>query len=104
MITITAKAILIEGKKEAFIKTAQELIQESNKESWCISYNLYAVGTDYPILIKLNSADYIKEGGLTQEDSLYVAKKLADLGINAIEVTGGNESIKEVLDNNMGGF
>lgn len=60
------------------------------------------VGEDFPILIKLNSADYIKEGGLTQEDSLYVAKKLVDLGIDAIEVTGGNESIKEVLDNNMG--
>lgn len=61
-----------------------------------------AVGKDFPILIKLNSADYINEGGLTQEDSLYVAKKLADLGINAIEVTGGNESIKEVIDNNLG--
>lgn len=60
------------------------------------------VGKDFPILIKLNSADYINEGGLTQEDSLYVAKKLADLGINAIEVTGGNESIKQVIDNNLG--
>ena len=60
------------------------------------------VGEDFPILIKLNSDDYIKEGGLTQEDSLYVAKKLSDLGINAIEVTGGNESIQEVLDNNLG--
>ncbi|MEG0297275.1 MAG: NADH:flavin oxidoreductase [Clostridium sp.] len=61
-----------------------------------------AVGKDFPILIKLNSADYVKEGGLTQDDSLYVAKKLADLGIDAIEVTGGNESIKEVRDNNLG--
>lgn len=60
------------------------------------------VGNEFPILIKLNSADYLKEGGLTKEDSLYVAKKLADLGIDAIEVTGGNESIQEVLDNNMG--
>lgn len=60
------------------------------------------VGNDFPVLIKLNSADYIKEGGLTMEDSLYVAKKLAVLGINAIEVTGGNESIKEVCENNLG--
>ena len=60
------------------------------------------VGEDFPILIKLNSDDYIKEGGLTQEDSLYVAKKLSDLGINAIEVTGGNESVQEVLDNSLG--
>ena len=60
------------------------------------------VGYDFPILIKLNSADYISSGGLTQEDSLYVAKKLASLGIDAIEVTGGNESIKEVVKNNLG--
>lgn len=60
------------------------------------------VGHDFPILIKLNSSDYVKKGGLTEIDSLYVAKKLADLGINAIEVTGGNESIKEVADSNMG--
>lgn len=60
------------------------------------------VGKDFPILIKLNSSDYVKAGGLTTEDSLYVAKKLADLGINAIEVSGGNESIKEVAENNLG--
>lgn len=60
-----------------------------------------AVGKDFPVLIKLNSADYVKEGGFTQEESLYVAKKLADLGIDAIEVSGGNSSIKEVLDNNL---
>ncbi|MEG1482313.1 NADH:flavin oxidoreductase [Clostridium sp.] len=60
------------------------------------------VGYDFPILIKLNSADYVKEGGLTEEDSLYVARKLSALGIDAIEVTGGNESIKEVAENNLG--
>ena len=60
-----------------------------------------AVGESFPILIKLNSADYC-EGGLTQEESIYVAKRLAALGIDAIEVTGGNESIKKVLDNNLG--
>ena len=59
------------------------------------------VGEDFPILIKLNSSDGIKEGGLTEEDSLIVAKKLADMGINAIEVSGGNSCIKEVLKNNM---
>lgn len=60
------------------------------------------VGKDFPILIKLNSCDYIKEGGLTGEESIYISKRLAQLGIDAIEVTGGNESIKEVGDNNLG--
>ncbi|MGL5478699.1 MAG: NADH:flavin oxidoreductase [Clostridium sp.] len=60
------------------------------------------VGDDFRVLIKLNSSDYVKEGGLTIEDSLYVAKKLSRLGIDAIEVTGGNESITEVAKNNLG--
>ncbi len=41
MITITAKCALIENKKEEFIELAKELVEESNKESGCISYNLY---------------------------------------------------------------
>ncbi len=41
MITITAKCTLVEGKKEEFIKIAQKLIEESNKEMGCISYDLY---------------------------------------------------------------
>lgn len=60
------------------------------------------VGKEFPIWIKLNSADYVQEGGLTQEDSMFVAKKLSELGIDAIEVTGGNESIKIVLESNLG--
>lgn len=60
-----------------------------------------AVGKNFPILIKLNSADY-QEGGLTENESFEVAKRLAELGINAIEVTGGNESLKDVIHNNLG--
>ncbi|MGL5647323.1 MAG: NADH:flavin oxidoreductase [Clostridium sp.] len=60
-----------------------------------------AVGEDYPIWIKLNSADYV-EGGLTEEDSMYIARKLSEMGIDAIEVTGGNESVKYVQENNLG--
>jgi 2,4-dienoyl-CoA reductase-like NADH-dependent reductase (Old Yellow Enzyme family) len=47
-----------------------------------------AVGKDYPVLIKLNSEDYL-EGGLTLEDSLKVGRMLQDAGIDAIEVSGG---------------
>lgn len=56
-------------------------------------------GNEFPILIKINSEDFAKEG-LTKEDSLYVCKRLAELGMDAIEVSGGNESLKEALDNN----
>lgn len=58
------------------------------------------VGDDFPILFKINSADYMKNG-LTMEDSLYVAEKLAELGVDAIDVSGGNESITESIENNL---
>lgn len=60
------------------------------------------VGEDFPIFIKLNSQDFIKDGGLLEEESIYIAKRLEEKGLNAIEVTGGNESIKEVVENNLG--
>ena len=47
-----------------------------------------AVGKDYPVLIKLNSEDFL-EGGLTLRDSLRVGRMLQDSGIDAIEVSGG---------------
>lgn len=46
------------------------------------------VGYDYPVLIKLNACDFIK-GGLTLSESLRIAKRLENLGIDAIEVSGG---------------
>ena len=53
------------------------------------------VGPDYPVLIKLNAADNL-DGGLEIDDGVYAAKKLADAGIDAIEVsTGTSASGKE---------
>lgn len=46
------------------------------------------VGYDYPVMIKLNGSDFIK-GGLTLEESLRIGKRLENLGIDAIEVSGG---------------
>ena len=46
------------------------------------------VGADFPIGIKLNSADFMK-GGFTEEDSMEVVKALADAGIDLIEISGG---------------
>lgn len=47
-----------------------------------------AVGPNFPVLIKLNCADFI-EGGLTVENALKVGHMLQDAGIDAIEVSGG---------------
>lgn len=47
-----------------------------------------AVGAEFPIGIKLNSADFMK-GGFTEEDSMEVVKRLANEGIDLIEISGG---------------
>ena len=49
------------------------------------------VGKDYPLLIKLSGHDYF-ERGLVAEESLFVARKLADDGIDAIEVSAGSRA------------
>jgi 2,4-dienoyl-CoA reductase-like NADH-dependent reductase (Old Yellow Enzyme family) len=47
-----------------------------------------AVGKEYPVLIKINNEDYL-ENGLSLEDSVVVSKMLADVGLDAIELSGG---------------
>lgn len=46
------------------------------------------VGKDFPISIKLNSADF-QRGGFTEEESLDVIKALAAEGIDLVEISGG---------------
>ncbi len=46
------------------------------------------VGSGFPVLVKLNSQDYL-EGGLTLADSLQVGAMLQDAGVDAIELSGG---------------
>lgn len=46
------------------------------------------VGKGFPVLIKLNTKDFIR-GGMNEKDALFVAKKLDTMGINAIELSGG---------------
>ena len=46
------------------------------------------VGKEYPVLIKINSEDCI-ENGLTLEDSAAATRLLADVGLDAIELSGG---------------
>ena len=46
------------------------------------------VGINYPVLIKMNSRDFL-DNGLELEDSIQAAKTLAEEGIDAIELSGG---------------
>ncbi len=47
------------------------------------------VGPDYPVSIKINSADFQKSG-FAEEESLEVIKQLSSLGMDLIEISGGN--------------
>jgi 2,4-dienoyl-CoA reductase-like NADH-dependent reductase (Old Yellow Enzyme family) len=47
-----------------------------------------AVGSKFPVMVKLNSRDYL-DGGLTLDDSLQVGSMLQEGGIDAIELSGG---------------
>ena len=47
-----------------------------------------ACGRDFPVIVKLNSTDFL-EGGLVLEDAVRVASRLEAEGIDGIEVSGG---------------
>ena len=47
------------------------------------------VGEDFPIGIKLNSADF-QRGGFTEEESMQVLETIDKAGIDLIEISGGN--------------
>jgi 2,4-dienoyl-CoA reductase-like NADH-dependent reductase (Old Yellow Enzyme family) len=46
------------------------------------------VGTDFPVGIKLNSADF-QRGGFTEEESMATIQALVEAGIDLIEISGG---------------
>jgi 2,4-dienoyl-CoA reductase-like NADH-dependent reductase (Old Yellow Enzyme family) len=47
-----------------------------------------AVGDDFPVGIKLNSADF-QRGGFSEEESVDVVAALAEAGIDLVEISGG---------------
>ncbi len=54
------------------------------------------VQPDFLVGLKLNSADFQK-GGFDETDSLQVVQKMAELGIDFIEISGGNYENPEML-------
>lgn len=59
------------------------------------------VGPDYPIMVKLNTQDFV-ENGLTLKDSVQVGSMLAKEGINAIELSGGLPTAFKLGPSRMG--
>lgn len=48
------------------------------------------VGSDFPMMIKVATQDFV-DGGLTPQDGVRIASRLADFGLDAIEMSGGLE-------------
>jgi 2,4-dienoyl-CoA reductase-like NADH-dependent reductase (Old Yellow Enzyme family) len=48
-----------------------------------------ALGDDFPIALKINSTDF-KADGFSANDSIVVVKKMAELGLDLIEISGGD--------------
>lgn len=60
-----------------------------------------AVGKDFPVSVKLNSADFQK-GGFTEEESLQVVRLLSEEAIDLLEISGGNyEQINDMIGRNQ---
>jgi 2,4-dienoyl-CoA reductase-like NADH-dependent reductase (Old Yellow Enzyme family) len=55
-----------------------------------------AVGPEYPVLIKLNSEDFL-EGGMTRGEAVQIAGMLENASVNAIELSGGTVASTEKL-------
>jgi 2,4-dienoyl-CoA reductase-like NADH-dependent reductase (Old Yellow Enzyme family) len=53
-----------------------------------------AVGSEYPVLIKLNSEDFL-EGGMTREEAVRAAVLLEKTSADAIELSGGTMASPE---------
>lgn len=54
------------------------------------------VGPEFPVGIKLNSADF-QRGGFSEEESLDVIRALAETGIDMVEISGGTYEEPTVL-------
>ncbi len=66
------------GNTENRVRILEEIYKQSVEK----------VGKDFPILIKMNTDDFL-EGGITLNESKEIAKKLSKLGFAAIETSGG---------------
>lgn len=76
------------GDKERRFHFLEEIYKAMRKE----------VGEDYPVIIKMNSDDLIT-GGLQVDEAVSIAMLLEEMGIDAVEVSGGMyESDKKIAE------
>lgn len=62
----------------------------------CVRRTRKALGSDFPISVKLNSADF-QRGGFTAEESMQVVRWLNKERLDLLEVSGGNYEALEMM-------
>lgn len=61
-----------------------------------------AVGNDFPISVKLNSADFQK-GGFSSDESTQVVRWLSEESVDLLEISGGNYESQAMMGRSEGG-
>ena len=61
------------------------------------------VGNDFSIGLKINSSDFTPNG-FSESDSITVIKKMSELGVDLIEISGENYENPTMLNNHGGAF
>jgi len=59
------------------------------------------VGPEFPILMKINCHDFV-DGGATLDDWLYLAQRLSEMNIDALEISGGTPASGKFGPNRTG--
>jgi 2,4-dienoyl-CoA reductase-like NADH-dependent reductase (Old Yellow Enzyme family) len=60
----------------------------ANRFIRCATWEGLAIGPQYPVLIKINSEDFL-DGGMTREEAVQVSGMLEKASVDAIELSGG---------------
>lgn len=55
----------------------------------CVQESVRAAGQDMAVIVKMNMRDGLKKPGTTIEESILIARRLQDLGVHAIVLSGG---------------
>ncbi len=79
----------IENRARIIFETAENMKQKTG---------------DFPILIKINCSDFMEDKGLSFDECRFVCKKLDEIGINLIEISGNvgfNENPPELIRPNI---
>ena len=63
-------------------------INEHERSRYSRQMLLDVVGVEYPVFVKLGTVDFCRDG-LIEDDGIEIISHLADMGLDAVEISGG---------------